>query len=75
METNLLGGDRLLGCLCQLFDRLRIVSQIAFAADKDDRKTLAEMKDLGNPLLISLSAPSPRKWATGSMYLLLNVVE
>ena len=50
MYTHLLGCDRLLGCLCQLFDRLRIMSQIVLAANENDGKSLAEMKDLGDPL-------------------------
>jgi hypothetical protein len=54
-RTHLFGGDRLLGCLCQFFDRLGIVSQIALAADEDDWETLAEVKDLRDPLSIVIS--------------------
>lgn len=53
IETDpayLLGSDRLLRCLCKLLDRLRIVSQIALAANKYDWETLAEVKHFGNPL-------------------------
>lgn len=41
--TNLFGGDGLLGGLCQLFNGLRVVSQIALAPDEYDGKTLAEV--------------------------------
>ena len=48
--TNLLGGDGLLRGLCELLDGLRIVTEIALAADENDGKTLAEVKDFGDPL-------------------------
>lgn len=47
----LLGGDRLLTRLVKLLDRLLVVPEIFFAADKDDRETAAEMQDLRDPLL------------------------
>ena len=48
--TNLFGGDRLLRSLVQFFDGLGVMTQIHLAANKDDRKALAEMEDFGNPL-------------------------
>lgn len=48
--TYLLGRDGLLASLAKLFDRLGVVTQILFATNQDDGKTLAEMKNLGNPL-------------------------
>lgn len=50
LETYLLGRDGLLARLPELLDRLRIVSQILLAANKDDGKTLAEVKHLRDPL-------------------------
>lgn len=52
----LLRRDGLLASLSELLDGLLIVSQILLAADKDDRKTLAEMQDLGDPLQEHVSA-------------------
>ena len=49
--TYLLRGNRLLGGLVKFLDGLGIVTKIHLASDKDDRETLAEVKDLGNPLL------------------------
>jgi hypothetical protein len=31
------------------------MSQIAFASDEDDRETLAEMEDFGDPLYLNVS--------------------
>lgn len=49
-ESHLLGSDWLLRSLVQLLNRLLVVSQILLAAHQDDRETLAEMEDLGDPL-------------------------
>lgn len=49
MTYLLLSNGGLRG-LVQLLDGLGVVSQILLAANKDDGKTLAEMKDLGDPL-------------------------
>lgn len=51
--TYLLRRDGLLTGLAKLLNGLRIISQILFAADKNDGKTLAEMENLGNPLQLS----------------------
>jgi hypothetical protein len=48
--TNLLGGNRLLGSLVQLLNRLLVESQILLAANEDDGQTLAEVQNLGDPL-------------------------
>lgn len=48
--THLLRRDRLLGGLSQLLLCLGVVSKVVLAADEDDGKTLAEVKDLGDPL-------------------------
>jgi hypothetical protein len=50
VETYLLRGDRLLRGLGKLLDGLGVVAQILLAANKDDGKTLAEVKNFGNPL-------------------------
>lgn len=49
-RTYLLGGDRLLRGLGEFLNSLGVVAQILLATNKDDGKTLAEMKNLGNPL-------------------------
>ena len=49
-EVYLLWGDWLLGCLMQFLDCLLVIPQVLLAANEDYRKTLAEMKDLRNPL-------------------------
>lgn len=49
-STYLFGRDRLLGGLGELFNGLGVVTKIHFAANKDDGKALAEVKNLGNPL-------------------------
>ena len=54
-KTYLLRGNGLLARLPQLLDRLRIVSQILLAANKDDGETLAEVEDLGDPLMERLA--------------------
>lgn len=51
---TLLGRDRLLARLTKLLDGLRVVSEILLATNKNDRKTLAEVKNLGNPLLLDV---------------------
>jgi hypothetical protein len=51
MVTDLLRRDGLLAGLAELFNGLGVVSQILLAANQDDGKTLAEVKNLGNPLL------------------------
>ena len=50
LDAYFFGRDRLLAGLAQLLNRLLVVSQILLAADENDRKTLAEVKNLGNPL-------------------------
>lgn len=49
-KTYLLGADGLLACLAELLNGLVVVTQILLATDEDDRKALAEMQDLRNPL-------------------------
>jgi hypothetical protein len=49
-SSYLLGGDRLLAGLLQLSNGLLVVSQILLAADKDNGQTLAEVKNLRDPL-------------------------
>lgn len=39
----------------QLLDSLRVVTEIHLAANQDDRKALAEVKNLGDPLGASQS--------------------
>lgn len=36
--------------LAQLFNRLGVVAEILLAANENDRKALAEMQNLGDPL-------------------------
>ncbi len=48
--TYLLRGNGLLACLAKLLNGLGVVAEILFAANEDDRKALAEVKNLGNPL-------------------------
>lgn len=49
-RTYLFRSNGLLRGLVELFDGLLIVTQILLAANKDDRKALAEVKDLRDPL-------------------------
>jgi len=49
--THLLVGDGALGSLGQLINSLAVLAQILLAADEDNRETLAEVQNLGNPLL------------------------
>jgi hypothetical protein len=50
LKAYLLRSDWLLRSLVQLLNRLLVVSQILLAANQDDRQTLAEVKDLRDPL-------------------------
>lgn len=52
--THLLRGDRLLAGLAELLNSLVVVAQVLLATNENDRKTLAEVKDLGNPLQVGL---------------------
>lgn len=72
--THLFGGDGLLGCLRQLFDGLAIISQVVFASNQDNGKTLAEMQDLGDPLC-SAGLADERPSRDSGIYLLLDVIE
>lgn len=46
----LLGSNRLLGGLLEFLDGLGVVAKVLLAANQDDGKTLAEVKNLGDPL-------------------------
>jgi hypothetical protein len=48
--TYLFRRDGLLAGFAELLNGLGVVAQILFAADQDDRETLAEVKNLRNPL-------------------------
>lgn len=48
--THLFRGDGLLAGLAQLLDCLVVVAQILLAANENDGKTLAKVKNLGDPL-------------------------
>lgn len=49
-STYLFGRDGLLGGLGEFFNGLGVMTKIHLAANKDDGKALAEVKNLGNPL-------------------------
>ena len=49
----LLGSNRLLAGLVELFNGLLVITQILLAADEDDGKTTAEMKNFRDPLYLS----------------------
>jgi hypothetical protein len=51
---TLFGRHGLLAGLAKLLDRLLVVSQILLAANENDGETLAEVKDLRNPLLLDV---------------------
>ena len=53
-SVTLLLGHGLLLVLGELLDGLLVVSQIPLAADEDDGQSLAEVQDLGNPLLLDV---------------------
>jgi len=63
----------------KLLDGLLVVSKILLTSNEDDRKTLAEMQDLGDPLLKNKScqhAARHVRWQfRRAAYLLLDVVE
>lgn len=50
VDTHLLLGNRSLRSLVKFLDGLLVVSEILLTSNKDDRKTLTEMEDLGDPL-------------------------
>lgn len=61
VSTNLLadlltlfGADGLLARLSQLVCDLLVVTEILLAANENNRKALAEVKDLGDPLLLDV---------------------
>ena len=56
MLTDLLHCDWFLRRLCQLLYSFVVVSKIILAANENDRETLTEMKDFGDPLWFHLSA-------------------
>lgn len=51
VKSYLLGGHGLLARLAELLDDLVVVSQILLAANENDGKALAEVQNLGDPLL------------------------
>ena len=53
--TYLLHGDGLLRRLMQFLDCLWVKPQILLAANKDDGQARAEVKNLGDPLLLHTS--------------------
>lgn len=80
--SYLFGRNGLLAGLAKLLDRLLIVSEILLAADEDDGETLAEVQNLGDPLLKSTcqqgcaDRTGYQLWARlRSTNLLLDVVE
>jgi hypothetical protein len=73
--SYLLLGNRLLRCLCKLLDGLLVMSQILLTSNQDDRKAMAEMKDLRDPLVLSALLDSPDYFCCDLSYLLLNVLE
>ena len=54
-RTDLLRRDGLLGGLGEFFNGLGVVTKIHLAANKDDGKALAEVKNLGDPLQTSIN--------------------
>lgn len=52
--SGLLLGNRSLRSLVKFLDGLLVVSEILLTSNKDDRKTLTEMEDLGDPLLLDV---------------------
>jgi len=57
--TYLFGCNWLLRRFRKLFNGLGIVSQIILATNEDNRKTLAEMQDFGDPLSVCISTLMP----------------
>jgi hypothetical protein len=51
---TLLGRNRLLASLPQLLNGLLVVTQILLTSNEDDRQTLAEVQNLGDPLLLNV---------------------
>lgn len=51
---SLLRSNWLLGSLVELLDGLLVVTEILLTSNKDDWQTLAEMKDLRDPLLLDV---------------------
>lgn len=77
----LFSGDGLLASLAQLLCDLGVESQVFLAANKDDGKALAEVKDFGNPLqgartsTAATRASWSRRRVVKALYLFLDVVE
>lgn len=70
--TDLLWGNGLLGSLVKLLNGLLVETKILLAANEDDRETLAEMQNLGDPLQFVSGILCRRGHVS---YLLLDVVE
>lgn len=51
--TYLLGRNGLLAGLAKLLNGLVVVSKILLATNQDDRETLAEVQNLGDPLCLA----------------------
>lgn len=49
-KSHLLRSDGLLASLMEFLDSLLVVTEILLTSNEDDWKTLAEMKNLGDPL-------------------------
>lgn len=81
-NAYLIGSNGFLASFVKLFDGLLIVAQIFLATNEDNRKPLAEMEDLRNPLHVVHVSASPYhsgyfslSQCMGKTYLLLNVIE
>ena len=80
IDAYLLWSHWLLGSLVELLDGLLVVAKILLASDEDDWETLAEMKDLRDPLESVLARAAVRVRSQlvavrGRIYLLLNIVK
>lgn len=49
--SYLLGSNRLLACLVEFLDGLLVVTEILLATNENDGQALAEVHDLGDPLM------------------------
>jgi len=80
MYSYLLGSNRLLASLVELFNGLLVITQILLTTDENDRKTTAEMEYFRDPLHLStcqrfLILKGGFEQDPEDSYLLLNVIE
>ena len=75
VTTYLFWSDWLLGCLVQFFNGPGVVTKVFLAANEDDGVTLAEMKNLRDPLVETDRSVLAIGLIQGIPHLFLDVVK